>query len=43
MSFVILALMGQLPFQVTAAGGAYLQPNIADHGGVRKAAGPITS
>jgi UDP-2-acetamido-3-amino-2,3-dideoxy-glucuronate N-acetyltransferase len=27
---VILALMGQLPIQVTATGGAYLQPNIAD-------------
>jgi UDP-2-acetamido-3-amino-2,3-dideoxy-glucuronate N-acetyltransferase len=27
---VILALLGQLPLQVTATGGAYLQPNIAD-------------
>jgi UDP-2-acetamido-3-amino-2,3-dideoxy-glucuronate N-acetyltransferase len=27
---VILALMGQLPIQVSATGGAYLQPNIAD-------------
>ena len=27
---VILALMGQLPVQVSATGGAYLQPNIAD-------------
>jgi len=27
---VILALTGQLPIQVTATGGAYLQPNIAD-------------
>jgi UDP-2-acetamido-3-amino-2,3-dideoxy-glucuronate N-acetyltransferase len=27
---VILALIGQMPFQVTATGGAYLQPNIAD-------------
>jgi UDP-2-acetamido-3-amino-2,3-dideoxy-glucuronate N-acetyltransferase len=27
---VILALMGQMPIQVTATGGAYLQPNIAD-------------
>jgi UDP-2-acetamido-3-amino-2,3-dideoxy-glucuronate N-acetyltransferase len=27
---VILALVGQLPIQVTATGGAYLQPNIAD-------------
>jgi len=27
---VILALIGQLPIQVTATGGAYLQPNIAD-------------
>jgi UDP-2-acetamido-3-amino-2,3-dideoxy-glucuronate N-acetyltransferase len=27
---VILALMGQLPIQVVATGGAYLQPNIAD-------------
>jgi predicted dehydrogenase len=27
---VILALMGRLPIQVTATGGAYLQPNIAD-------------
>jgi UDP-2-acetamido-3-amino-2,3-dideoxy-glucuronate N-acetyltransferase len=27
---VILALMGQMPMQVTATGGAYLQPNIAD-------------
>jgi UDP-2-acetamido-3-amino-2,3-dideoxy-glucuronate N-acetyltransferase len=27
---VILALVGQLPMQVTATGGAYLQPNIAD-------------
>jgi UDP-2-acetamido-3-amino-2,3-dideoxy-glucuronate N-acetyltransferase len=27
---VILALTGQLPLQVTATGGAYLQPNIAD-------------
>ena len=27
---VILALMGQMPLQVTATGGAYLQPNIAD-------------
>jgi predicted dehydrogenase len=25
-----LALVGQLPIQVTATGGAYLQPNIAD-------------
>lgn len=27
---VILALIGQMPVQVTAVGGAYLQPNIAD-------------
>jgi UDP-2-acetamido-3-amino-2,3-dideoxy-glucuronate N-acetyltransferase len=27
---VILALMGRLPIQVVATGGAYLQPNIAD-------------
>jgi UDP-2-acetamido-3-amino-2,3-dideoxy-glucuronate N-acetyltransferase len=27
---VILALMGKLPIQVSATGGAYLQPNIAD-------------
>jgi len=27
---VILALMGRLPIQVSATGGAYLQPNIAD-------------
>ena len=27
---VILALTGQMPIQVTATGGAYLQPNIAD-------------
>ena len=27
---VILALVGQMPMQVTATGGAYLQPNIAD-------------
>ncbi len=27
---VILRLMGNLPFQVSASGGAYLQPNIAD-------------
>ena len=27
---VILALMGQAPVQVSATGGAYLQPNIAD-------------
>jgi len=27
---VVLMLMGQLPLQVTAVGGAYLQPNIAD-------------
>jgi predicted dehydrogenase len=27
---VILALMGEAPVQVTATGGAYLQPNIAD-------------
>jgi UDP-2-acetamido-3-amino-2,3-dideoxy-glucuronate N-acetyltransferase len=27
---VILALMGQLPIQAAATGGAYLQPNIAD-------------
>jgi UDP-2-acetamido-3-amino-2,3-dideoxy-glucuronate N-acetyltransferase len=27
---VILALMGQQPIQVSATGGAYLQPNIAD-------------
>jgi UDP-2-acetamido-3-amino-2,3-dideoxy-glucuronate N-acetyltransferase len=27
---VILALVGQMPVQVTATGGAYLQPNIAD-------------
>jgi UDP-2-acetamido-3-amino-2,3-dideoxy-glucuronate N-acetyltransferase len=27
---VILALMGRLPLQVCATGGAYLQPNIAD-------------
>jgi predicted dehydrogenase len=27
---VILRLMGRLPFQVTACGGSYLQPNIAD-------------
>jgi UDP-2-acetamido-3-amino-2,3-dideoxy-glucuronate N-acetyltransferase len=27
---VILALTGQMPMQVTATGGAYLQPNIAD-------------
>jgi UDP-2-acetamido-3-amino-2,3-dideoxy-glucuronate N-acetyltransferase len=27
---VILALMGRLPVQITATGGAYLQPNIAD-------------
>jgi predicted dehydrogenase len=27
---VILTLLGRLPFQVTATGGAYLQPNIAD-------------
>jgi UDP-2-acetamido-3-amino-2,3-dideoxy-glucuronate N-acetyltransferase len=27
---VVLALMGKLPVQVSATGGAYLQPNIAD-------------
>ena len=27
---VLLSLIGQLPFQVSATGGAYLQPNIAD-------------
>jgi UDP-2-acetamido-3-amino-2,3-dideoxy-glucuronate N-acetyltransferase len=27
---VILALVGQMPIQVSATGGAYLQPNIAD-------------
>ena len=27
---VILALVGRMPLQVTATGGAYLQPNIAD-------------
>jgi UDP-2-acetamido-3-amino-2,3-dideoxy-glucuronate N-acetyltransferase len=27
---VILMLMGELPFEVTAVGGAYVQPNIAD-------------
>ncbi len=27
---VILALVGQMPLQVTATGGAYLQPNVAD-------------
>jgi UDP-2-acetamido-3-amino-2,3-dideoxy-glucuronate N-acetyltransferase len=27
---VILALVGQMPMQVTATGGAYLQPNIGD-------------
>ena len=27
---VILAIVGQMPMQVTATGGAYLQPNIAD-------------
>ncbi len=27
---VILRLLGQLPFQVVACGGSYLQPNIAD-------------
>jgi UDP-2-acetamido-3-amino-2,3-dideoxy-glucuronate N-acetyltransferase len=27
---VILSLVGQSPYQVTATGGAYLQPNIAD-------------
>lgn len=27
---VILSLVGQMPFQVVATGGAYLQPNIAD-------------
>src|SRR5262249_44754933 len=27
---VILSLVGELPLQVTATGGAYLQPNIAD-------------
>jgi predicted dehydrogenase len=27
---VILRLMGRMPFQVTACGGSYLQPNIAD-------------
>src|SRR6266702_1960692 len=27
---VILALLGQMPIQATATGGAYLQPNIAD-------------
>ncbi len=27
---VILSLIGQMPYQVLAAGGAYLQPNIAD-------------
>ena len=27
---IILSMMGQLPIQVTAVGGAYLQPNIAD-------------
>ena len=27
---VILRLMGSLPFQVTACGGSYVQPNIAD-------------
>jgi UDP-2-acetamido-3-amino-2,3-dideoxy-glucuronate N-acetyltransferase len=27
---LILTLMGELPLQVTATGGAYLQPNIAD-------------
>jgi UDP-2-acetamido-3-amino-2,3-dideoxy-glucuronate N-acetyltransferase len=27
---VILALVGQMPIQVSASGGAYLQPNIAD-------------
>jgi hypothetical protein len=27
---IILRLMGALPFQVIACGGAYLQPNIVD-------------
>jgi UDP-2-acetamido-3-amino-2,3-dideoxy-glucuronate N-acetyltransferase len=27
---VLLSLIGQLPFQVSATGGAYLQPNVAD-------------
>ena len=27
---IILRLMGELPFQVTACGGSYVQPNIAD-------------
>jgi len=27
---IILRLMGSLPFQVTASGGSYIQPNIAD-------------
>ena len=27
---VVLALMGKLPIQISATGGAYLQPNIAD-------------
>jgi predicted dehydrogenase len=27
---IILRLLGQLPFQVVACGGSYLQPNIAD-------------
>lgn len=27
---IVLRLMGNLPFQVTACGGSYLQPNIAD-------------
>jgi predicted dehydrogenase len=27
---IILRLMGQMPFQVTACGGSYIQPNIAD-------------
>lgn len=27
---VILRLMGKMPFQVTATGGSYLQPNVAD-------------
>jgi predicted dehydrogenase len=27
---IILRLVGQMPFQVVAAGGAYIQPNVAD-------------
>ncbi len=27
---VVLRMMGELPFQVAAAGGSYLQPNVAD-------------